>query len=197
MSSSIRENANNNNTLTDLSKTDNPDFIIQTHDDRNNINTKMDKSNTVGGNIIANPNISLFRDIKYAVLTNEQTIDIHVCEPKPKFSCDIPYEEPPMKLFRRCSGCINKMDLQFQRQQIINNQVRRSSSLQTDIISSTNYCSKSSSYTKKNVPTRGNSTKYSITSMRPGSTSASGKGVHVKHGSYQRRMLTLKHKCLN
>ena len=44
----------------------------------------------------------------------------------------------------------------------------------------------------KNVPTRGNSTKSSITSLKPGSTSAPGKGVHVKHGSYHRRLLNIK-----
>jgi hypothetical protein len=197
MSSSVRENANVNTTKIDLSKTDNPDSFIQSLDDRNNINTKMDKSNNTGGNIVTNPNLSLFRDIKYAVLTNEQTVDINICEPKSRLTCDLPFEEPPLKLFRRCSGCINKMDLQFQRQKVIDNQVRRNSSLQTSIIASNNYCSDSKSVTKRNVPTRGNSTKYSITALKPGSMSARGKGVHVKHASYQRRMLNLKQKCLN
>lgn len=197
MNSSIRDNAINPSTKTDLSRIDNPDFLIQTLDDRNNVNMQADKSNTVGGNIIANPNLSLFRDIKYAVLTNEQTIDINICQPRSRLTCDLPSEEPPMKLFRKCSGCINKMDLQFQRQKVIDNQVRRNSSLQTSIIASKNFCSNSTSCTKRKVPTRGNSTKHSITSLRPGSMSAPGKGVHIKHGSYQRRMLKLKQNCLN
>lgn len=36
------------------------------------------------------------------------------------------------------------------------------------------------------VPTRGNSTKYSITRERPGSCSPGGKGLDVKHNSYDR-----------
>lgn len=43
-----------------------------------------------------------------------------------------------------------------------------------------------------NVPSNGNSTKTSVTSLRPGSTSAPGAGVDVKHGSYERRLLRLK-----
>ena len=58
------------------------------------------------------------------------------------------------------------------------------------------YIKKNDSLVKKRVPTRGNSTKYSITALRPGSTSAIGKGVHKKHGSYERRLLDLKKKCL-
>ena len=45
-----------------------------------------------------------------------------------------------------------------------------------------------------NVPTRGNSTKSSITRMRPGSTSAPGSGVDVKHDSYARYLARLKGK---
>ena len=43
----------------------------------------------------------------------------------------------------------------------------------------------------RNVPSRGNSTKYSITRNRPGSMSAGGpnaKGVDIKHNSYARYM---------
>ena len=47
---------------------------------------------------------------------------------------------------------------------------------------------------KHNVPSRGNSTKYSITRERPGSQSAPGKGVDVKHGSYHRYLERLKGK---
>lgn len=47
---------------------------------------------------------------------------------------------------------------------------------------------------KRNVPSRGNSTKYSITRERPGSQSAPGAGVDVKHGSYHRYLERLKGK---
>ncbi len=49
-----------------------------------------------------------------------------------------------------------------------------------------------------NVPSRGNSTRTSITRMRPGSTSAASssipgsKGVDMKHGSYDRYLAKLK-----
>jgi hypothetical protein len=42
------------------------------------------------------------------------------------------------------------------------------------------------------VPSRGNSTKYSITRMRPGACSAPGKGVDIKHNSYDRYLAKLK-----
>jgi hypothetical protein len=47
-----------------------------------------------------------------------------------------------------------------------------------------------------NVPRRGNvsSTKSSITLCRPGATSAAGKGVDMKHGSYDRYLARLKGK---
>jgi len=37
-----------------------------------------------------------------------------------------------------------------------------------------------------NVPTRGNSTKTTITSNKPGGMAPGGAGVDVKHGSYHR-----------
>jgi hypothetical protein len=43
-----------------------------------------------------------------------------------------------------------------------------------------------------NVPTHASSTRHSITRMRPGSTSAPGSGVDVKHGSYDRYLARLK-----
>ena len=43
-----------------------------------------------------------------------------------------------------------------------------------------------------NVPSRGNSTTQSLTRMRPGSTSAAGAGVDIKHGSYDRYLARLK-----
>ena len=47
---------------------------------------------------------------------------------------------------------------------------------------------------QRNVPSRGNSTKYSLTRHRPGAQSAPGAGVDVKHGSYDRYLARLKGK---
>ena len=45
---------------------------------------------------------------------------------------------------------------------------------------------------RANVPSHASSTHHSITRMRPGSTSAPGAGVDVKHGSYDRYLARLK-----
>lgn len=50
------------------------------------------------------------------------------------------------------------------------------------------------SVVKRNVPSRGSSTKSSITRERPGAQSAPGVGVDVKHGSYHRYLERLKGK---
>lgn len=49
---------------------------------------------------------------------------------------------------------------------------------------------------KRNVPSHGNSTKSSLTRMRPGSMSAASKGVDMKHGSYDRYLARLKGKSV-
>ena len=49
---------------------------------------------------------------------------------------------------------------------------------------------------KTNVPSHGNSTRTSLTRMRPGSTCAAGKGVDIKHGSYDRYLARLKGKSV-
>jgi len=49
---------------------------------------------------------------------------------------------------------------------------------------------------KTNVPSHGNSTRSSVTRMRPGSTCAEGKGVDIKHGSYDRYLARLKGKSV-
>lgn len=46
----------------------------------------------------------------------------------------------------------------------------------------------------KTVPSRGNSTKSSLTRDRPGSQAPGGKGVDIKHGSYARYLARLKGK---
>lgn len=43
-----------------------------------------------------------------------------------------------------------------------------------------------------NVPSRGDSTSRSITRARPGACSAAGRGVDIKHGSYDRYLAKLK-----
>jgi hypothetical protein len=50
--------------------------------------------------------------------------------------------------------------------------------------------------TKSNVPSHGNSTRSSLTRLRPGSMSAQGKGVDMKHGSYDRYLARLKGKSV-
>jgi len=51
--------------------------------------------------------------------------------------------------------------------------------------------------THSNVPSHGNSTKNSLTRLRPGSMSAGGsKGVDMKHGSYDRYLARLKGKSV-
>tara|TARA_X000000950_G_scaffold253490_2_gene316519 strand:- start:5480 stop:5887 length:408 start_codon:yes stop_codon:yes gene_type:complete len=50
---------------------------------------------------------------------------------------------------------------------------------------------------KRHVPRHGNSSKTSITRCRPGSTSARGAGVDIKHGSYARYLAKLKGKTLS
>lgn len=49
-------------------------------------------------------------------------------------------------------------------------------------------------YTFNNTPSRGNSTKSSITRNRPGASSPGGRGVDVKHNSYARYLARLKGK---
>lgn len=46
------------------------------------------------------------------------------------------------------------------------------------------------------VPSRGNSTKHSITRERPGSCSTGGKGVDIKHNSYNRYLNRCKSKLV-
>jgi hypothetical protein len=46
------------------------------------------------------------------------------------------------------------------------------------------------------VPSRGNSTRSSITRLRPGSMKPGGKGVDIKHNSYSRYLARRKAQCL-
>ena len=156
----------------------------------------------VGGNAINAPASSLYRESDYLVMINEQKIPSIICpifqnnrfyEDKTNDDC---FQEDYKRNPRDCMKCINKDDYKKDILKIINKQVRMDSSHKTNILSSKMYFKKNKSCVKKNVPTRGNSRKSSITSLRPGSLSACGKGVHVKHGSYERRLLELKKKSL-
>jgi hypothetical protein len=157
----------------------------------------INKAEPDGGNMIINPNSSLFRSSDYVVLSNENYAPIYTCPlfDTTKIQCDLPIQEQK-SIHRKCHGCINKNDLLAQNTKIINNQVRLSSSHHMNNNTAASYLEKKNSITKKCVPTRGNSTKSSITKLRPGSTSALGSGVHVKHGSYQRRLLKLRKNCI-
>ena len=48
------------------------------------------------------------------------------------------------------------------------------------------------SFQKTVVPSRGNSTRSSITRHRPGANSPGGKGVDIKHNSYDRHLKRIK-----
>ena len=161
-------------------------------DPSTNINST---ENVVGGNIISNPNPSNLRATKYIVLSKQLETDYNLCEEEVYFTSKQKCFDPEEIIPKGCNKnilCLNKLVYQTQNQKIINREVRQSSSTRTDIYASKKYSVVNDSYVKKYVPTRGNSTKYSITSLRPGSLSAKGTGVHVKHDSYQRRYLKLK-----
>jgi len=53
------------------------------------------------------------------------------------------------------------------------------------------------SIAKASVPTRGNSLKSTITSLRPGALTPGGVGVDVKHGSYSRYLALKKGRLMN
>ena len=187
--------------LTDAINDTSKGKYINTEND--NINEDLlGKAGVHGGNIINAPATSKYRESDYLVMINEQKIPSIICpifqnnrffDDKTNEDCfHEDYERNP----RDCMKCINKDDYKKDNLKIINKQVRMDSSHQTNILSSKMYFKKNNSCVKKNVPTRGNSRKYSITSLRPGSLSACGQGVHVKHGSYERRLLELKKKSL-
>lgn len=107
---------------------------------------------------------------------------------------------------KSCNGCTNTCDYQITQKRIWK-QVRVYSSLFTASKASANVVSHPNNlplpiYSNVNwhqssdrnqpsiqtriVPTRGNSTHSSITRLRPGSSSPGGKGVDIKHNSYDR-----------
>jgi len=115
-----------------------------------------------------------------------------------------------------CRGCnrnlaSNDPASQYQRQKIIQNTVRVPASLYTDNLGALNVYEKPDPRFGVNwkqmsdraiphiqttyVPTRGNSTKSSITRNRPGAMSPGGKGVDMKHNSYDRYLARIKGKA--
>lgn len=113
-------------------------------------------------------------------------------------------------------GCIHCTQIQESSKvntlKIIDKSVRQHSSSRTDVAKTRsakdklgcnmkwswhNQSSKSQAgLVSKNVPSRGNSTKSTLTRHRPGAASAPGLGVDVKHGSYERYLLRKKYKNL-
>lgn len=109
----------------------------------------------------------------------------------------------------RCSDGITQM----QTDKIIRNMVRMPASLQTMNVASAhvyNNCNQASTinwnqFSDRNiahiqkviVPSRGSSTRRTLTRARPGACSAGGAGIDVKHGSYDRYLARLKGKSCN
>jgi hypothetical protein len=121
------------------------------------------------------------------------------------------YIDPQTKQYYgyNCQSCTDGVS-QFQKEKIIRNMVRTKSSLYTMNLATCNIYNNENSvanvnwnqmsdrnhaHVQKNVvPTRGSSTRQTITRNRPGAGSPGGAGVDVKHGSYERRLARLKGK---
>ena len=113
---------------------------------------------------------------------------------------------------RTCQLCSDGVS-QMQTQKIIRNMVRMPASLQTLNVATCNVYNSANSANAVNwnqmsdrnvahiqhivVPSRGNSTRRTLTRARPGACSAGGAGVDVKHGSYDRYLARLKGKSCN
>lgn len=111
---------------------------------------------------------------------------------------NIPHHEPCVT----CTGRSTSQRTDEQTNALVNKQVRISSSQHMNHTMSTKTFDKplasncqqwnnmsdriQASVSRVEVPTRGNSTKRSVTKLRPGSMSALGTGVDVKHNSYDR-----------
>lgn len=113
---------------------------------------------------------------------------------------------------RTCHVCSDGIT-QMQTQKIIRNMVRMPASLQTLNVATCNVYNTANSALAINwnqmsdrnvshvqrvvVPSRGDSTRRTLTRARPGACSAGGAGVDVKHGSYDRYLARLKGKSCN
>ena len=110
---------------------------------------------------------------------------------------------------QRCSDGVTQM----QTQKVIRNMVRMPASLNTLNVATCNVYNTTNSARTVNwnqmsdrnvahiqqhiVPSRGDSTRSTLTRARPGACSAGGAGVDVKHGSYDRYLARLKGKSCN
>jgi hypothetical protein len=110
---------------------------------------------------------------------------------------------------QRCSDGITQM----QTEKIIRNMVRMPASLQTLNVATCNVYNNTNKATDINwnqmsdrnvahvqkvvVPSRGDSTRSTLTRARPGACSAGGAGVDVKHGSYDRYLARIRGKSCN
>ena len=112
-----------------------------------------------------------------------------------------------------CQSCTDGAS-QYQKEKIIRNMVRTKSSLYTMNLATCNIYNNENTVKIVNwnqmsdralpsnsqiqsitvVPSRGNSTRSSLTRDRPGSQAPGGKGVDIKHGSYARYLARLKGK---
>jgi hypothetical protein len=113
----------------------------------------------------------------------------------------------------RCRGCNNNLTSndpasQYQRQKIIQNTVRVPASLYTMNLGALNVYELPDARTRVNwnqmsdrrnrhiqtayIPTRGSSTRSSITRNRPGAMGPGGEGVDIKHNSYYRYLARIK-----
>lgn len=107
----------------------------------------------------------------------------------------------------QCRSCLGPTDSSLNTQKIIQGQVRAASSMYTMNLATMhiaiNYTGVNSGLYNASdrntphiginpIPARGNSTRGSITSLKPGSLRPGGKGVDIKHNSYDRYLAKLK-----
>ena len=150
------------------------------------------------------------RDFAGVQLANERTPNVYYCD-----QClDLSGNEVNWFVYHRCNGCngcTNSVDCSASStQRRIQNTVRVSQSEYLENLAGLNvYTKPIAKYghvnwnqgsdraepgrVMRNVPSHNaNSTKTSVTRMRPGSCSAAGQGVDIKHGSYARYLARIK-----
>lgn len=113
---------------------------------------------------------------------------------------------------RKNAMCFTRSKNDEQTMKLINNDVKLTSSQATvhksiNHVCDGSYCQvrwnqssdrkNASVINENNVPSHGNSAKTTITRLRPGAMHAPGKGVDIKHNSYNRYLLRKKGKIIN